>query len=131
MPRPFMTVAAQVLEVRRSDEARTAPFWPRWMCTRWGAWLARHWAPAARLWRAEVKLAELAELDAREALAAVDAVIVLHLWAESDFSEPMDKVIRAELIAAWCKWRSCHVRKCAFVDCKPIGTARWVRKYES
>lgn len=122
----FMTPSAQSLELRRADAASRIPFWPHWMSTRWGAWLARHWRPASALWVAEVELAQHREDEAREAQAGVDAMIALQVWAEDDFPDPMGPVVREKLIGAWCKWRTYHERKCERVGCAPVGSARWI-----
>lgn len=123
----FMTPSAQRLELRRADIANEAPFWPSWMRTRWGAWLARRWHPAAELWKTHVAIAQHRELEAREAAAASDAMVALQVWAEADFATPMSPVVRESLIGAWCRWRTHHERKCASAGCSPLGSARWVK----
>jgi len=128
---PFMTPSAQRLELRRADEAQQIPFWPSWMRTRWGAWLARHWKPARYRWRAEVMLALHREEEAREAAAALEAMVGLQLWAEQDFPENMGRAVREELIAAWCKWRTYHERKCERVGCTPIGSMEWLESQQA
>lgn len=122
---PFMTPSSQSCALERADALRQLPFWPSWMRTRWGAWFARHWRPAAVLWRAEVKLAELREVEAREAQAALRAMTVLHVWAEGDFP-PLNPALRQQMIGAWCKWRNYHERKCELVGVKPVGSAEWI-----
>ncbi len=122
----FLTPSAQVRELRRADQKRQIPFWPRWMRTRWGAWFARNWRPAAALWRAEVELAAIREDEAREAAAAAQAMIPLQVWAEADFPELMDTATRELLIGAWCKWRTYHERKCERAGCAPIGSSGWI-----
>ena len=127
---PFMTPSEQAQALRRADEQRRLPFWPRWMWSKWGAWLARHWKPAARLWRAEVLLAEHREIEAREAAAAGDAMIALQLWAEAEFPQPMTDALREEFIRAWCKWRTYHDRKCESAGCAPLGSAAWISQQQ-
>ena len=122
----FMTPSAQSMELQRCDDSRQLPFWPRWMRTRWGAWLARHWKPAAYLWRAEVEIAQHREDEAREMQAALRGMVVLHVWAEDNFPEPMDPELRTQLIGAWCKWRTYHERKCERAGCAPVGSLAWL-----
>ncbi len=124
----FMTPSAQTIELQRADNEKRLPFWPVWMRTGWGAWLARHWKPAAHLWRAEVELAQHRESEAREAAAAAEAMIALHIWAEADFAQPMSSAVRNELMQAWCNWRNYHERKCERAGCEPIGSPSWLAR---
>lgn len=125
---PFMMPSTQFLALREADAAHTIPFWPRWMRTRWGQWLARHWAPARALWLAEVELAQHREDEAREAQAAAEAMINLQHWAERDFPNPMAPATRELLIGAWCKWRTYHERKCDRAQCAPLGSLSWIAR---
>ncbi len=123
---PYMTPAAQRSAIDASDRERHAPFWPGWMTSRLGQWLARRaWLPFGRLWRFEVKLAELRELDAREMHAACTAMHALQRWAESDFAQPLSPALREQFMGAWCNWRTWHERKAETLGLEPLGSAEW------
>lgn len=127
---PFMLPAELRREVAEAERGGGAPFWPGWMRTRWGQWLARkRWLPFGRLWWFEVKLAQLRELDAREMAAACEALEVLQLWAETEFRE-LDPTLRELMLGKWCKWRTWHERKAEFLGVTPCGSSEWVAKQQ-
>lgn len=94
---------------------------PKWMQTRWGQWLARHWPPAAALWKGRMEEALLREAEFEHTYQRDRLLACLNGWALADFAAPPDEQ-RTGLIAAWCGWRNAaerlHAQRERFVGCR-------------
>lgn len=79
---------------------------PNWMGTSWGRWLARHWGPAAKLWRASMNAALLREAEEEQTAQRDRLLRDLSSWALDRGFGSLTEDDRFELIQSWCRWRN-------------------------